>query len=57
MLTHSGRARVYFWFESHLLIMIVKVRNSFILINKLGDVADAVVVRVELLEGFYNRFF
>ena len=57
MLTHCGRARVYFWFKSHLLIVIVKVSNGFILINKLGDVADAVVVRVELLEGFYNRLF
>ena len=57
MLTHSGRARVYFWFKSHLLIVIVKVSNSFILINKLGDVADAVVVRVELLERLYNLLF
>jgi hypothetical protein len=57
MLTHSGRARVYFWFKSHLLIVIVKVSNGFILINKLGDIADAVVVRVELLERLYNRLF
>jgi hypothetical protein len=57
MLTHGGRARVYFWFESHFLIMIVKVSNGFILINKLGNVTDAVVVRVELLERLYNRFF
>jgi hypothetical protein len=57
MLTHCGRPRVYFWFKSHLLIVIVKVSNGFLLINKLGDVADAVVVRVELLEGFYNRLF
>jgi hypothetical protein len=57
MLTHCGRARVYFWFKSNLLIVIVKVGNSFILINKLGDVADAVVVRVELLERLYNRLF
>jgi hypothetical protein len=57
MLTHCGRPRVYFWFESHFLIMIVKVSNGFILINKLGNVTDAVVVRVELLERLYNRFF
>ena len=57
MLTHSGRARINFWFKSHLLIVIVKVSDGFILIHNLGDIADAEVVRVELLERLYNHLF
>ena len=48
MLTHGRRARVYFWFESHFLIMIVKVSNGFILINKLGNVTDAVAAAIHV---------
>ena len=57
MLTHSGRARVNFRLKSHLLIVIIKVSNGFILIHNLGDVADAEIVRVELLERLYNCLF
>ena len=57
MLTHSGRARVYFRLKSHLLIVIVKVSNGFILIHNLGDIADAVIMRVELLERLYYCLF
>jgi hypothetical protein len=57
MLTHSGRARVYFRFKSHLLIVIVKVSNGFLLVHNLSDIADAVVVGVELLERLYNCLF
>ena len=57
MLTHSGRARVNFRFKCDLFIVIVKVSDGFILIHNLGDVADAEIVRVELLERLYNRLF
>ncbi len=57
MLTQRGRARVYFWFKSHLFIVIVEVSNGFLLIHNLSDVADAVVVRVELLKRLYNSLF
>ena len=57
MLTHCGRARVYFRFKSHLLKVILKVCNSFLLIYNLGDIADAVVMRVKLLERLYDCLF
>ena len=37
--------------------MIVKVSNGFLLVHNLSDIADAVVVGVELLERLYNGFF